>query len=301
MKLSEQSPAHDAEEPDQHPKLTLTRAKGSRSEMYSNILAVVAIIIAVLVAIALFWWANSGIISSCQTCGPVYLSDPTRGGDPSNYTSAFEVVVGPQSGFENLSGFEAKIMRDHQSLGAHPLTLSAGRLIRFSSNVTLSFTDVEGNGRLTSGDEFFVFGMMGVHEWNFQLIYRPWGSLEGSVFWITPYISRAPVQTGGYGTNQTATFSIAEMSEPIPLSSDFKVHMSENYSALEYSPLTLEVGGLMRFGRNVSVVFTDFGGDGQLNSGDGFLIYGMGRGSWILHFTFGPAEVYITHAYWTTL
>jgi hypothetical protein len=267
--------------------------------MYANVLAVIATVFAILVAIALFWWANSGIISSCETCGPVVLSAPERGGEPSNYTVTFMVVHGPQNGFESLTNFKTLMVRDGEPLVARALDLNASGPMRFGSNVTLSFTDTERDGRLTSGDGFLVFGMTGIHEWKFHLI-SPSGDLLSSVTWVTPYISTTAVQTGGGGTNQTATFSIAEASEHIPLSSNLKVYLSGYGWTLPNSPMTLQAGGIMYFGSNVSLIFTDIGGDGQLSSGDGFLFYGMGSGSWALRLICGPDVLLIHSLSWDT-
>jgi len=191
VKVSEQSPAHDAKEPDQHPKPTLARAKRSRPSRWSRLqwdYKVLVVMVVALVILGLIAWyiQATTIIGTCQTCGPVSLSAPTKGGDASNYTATFSVLVGPRSGYGRLSDFKAMIMMDGERLSTVPQTLVLGDLMRFGLNVTLSFTDSEGTGQLTTGDLFLVFGMTGMHQWSFQLIYALDGSLLSVVDWVTP-------------------------------------------------------------------------------------------------------------------
>jgi hypothetical protein len=75
---------------------------------------------------------------------------------------------------------------DGNPLSIPAITLQAGTFIAFGSTVKLIIQDLGGEGRLTSGDVFRIYGMNGTHTWKFSLIWASDGSQISASQWSTP-------------------------------------------------------------------------------------------------------------------
>ncbi len=94
-------------------------------------------------------------------------------------------IEGISESVYSFSSFKVMLAMDGVPLANVSLLLTADSWMTFG-NVSVSFHDLVGEGRLTVGDTFFVAGMQGIHAWKFYLFWALDDSVLESVSWNTP-------------------------------------------------------------------------------------------------------------------
>jgi hypothetical protein len=151
------------------------------------IVTVVIVVIATVVGAAILYILTSGIIidGGGPTRPIVTFQAPVKSGGSSNLTANI-TVAGVSSPISTFSAFKGQISMDGVPLAATAITLQAGTIIAFGSTVKLIIRDLGGEGRLTTGDLFRIYGMTGTHAWRFSLIWASDGSQISASQWNSP-------------------------------------------------------------------------------------------------------------------
>lgn len=126
------------------------------------------------------------------------------------------------------------------------------------------------------------------------------GLIDGGGATRPVVIFQAPAKGGG-ASNYTTNISIAAASDPISTFSSFKGQVARDGVPLAPGGRMLHTGTLIAFGPNVTSMVGDLNGDGRLNPGDSFLIYGMtGVHAWRFSLIWGVDGSEIVSSTWST-
>jgi len=240
----------------------------------------------------------------------IAFSQPTYGGTPGvNATVNWNVVSTVQRTY-SFSHYKAKIKKDGVSLVLSPKTLSGNAVLIFGAfdyDVKLIVSDLTADGNLTVGDRFSVYQLPSGHSWNFTLF---WFQDSVDLEWIDWTTAQMPRPVVKFSTvtkdgtppfNNTANWTVAEVSGPAYTLNSYGVTVAEDGNTLTAYPLNLTAGYAMAYGAIVRVLFGDLGGDGVLTVGDSFLVYGMLEPhAWSLALLWWHDSTILAWANWTT-
>ncbi len=154
------------------------------------ILLVIAVTVVVIVA-TLAWYLiqlSPQVECTCpgDPCVPVAFAPPSKSGTPpGNHTASWAVVHMECPFITSFASFEASIYMNGTPLGALR-TIVANTTISFGTDAKLIVTDTDGNGKLTLGDRFLVYGMSEPRIWRFFLIWAVDTSELQEISWSTP-------------------------------------------------------------------------------------------------------------------
>ncbi len=159
----------------------------------SKIVAIVLVVVIIVVVVptilgfVLYLMVSDVIVTPSNTRPVVtFASISKAGAPPSNNTVSFS-VAGASEPISAFSSFKVQITKDGAPLSATAQTLYANQIITFgSSTVRLIVRDLAGEGKLTGGDMFSIYGMGESHNWKFSLIWAADGSEIQSASWQTP-------------------------------------------------------------------------------------------------------------------
>jgi len=103
------------------------------------------------------------------------------------------------------------------------------------------------------------------------------GILGGGAGSTKPYLTfSAAISQGGADPNKTASFTVASSGEPVSPFSSYKVQVLQDSATLATQAVTLTANTILSFGTStVKLKVSDLGGEGKLNAGDIFMVYGM--------------------------
>lgn len=148
---------------------------------------VVIVVIASVVGAAILYILTAGVIIDGQGSARPYVAfqTPVKGGSSSNLTANI-TVVGVSDPISTFAGFKGQVSMDGVPLSTIAVTLQTGTIIAFGPTVKLIIKDIGGEGKLTSGDIFRIYGMNGAHAWRFSLIWASDGSQISAIQWNTP-------------------------------------------------------------------------------------------------------------------
>ncbi len=153
------------------------------------VVVVVLVIIVPTVAAFVLYSMVSGLLESDgnPTRPVVTFTSITKGGTPPNNHTASWTVAGASEPISYFSSFKVQITRDGSPLVGIAQTIRSNQIMTFgSSTVELIVHDLAGEGRLTGGDTFLVYGMTETHNWKLSLIWSADGSEIGARSWATP-------------------------------------------------------------------------------------------------------------------
>lgn len=156
---------------------------------------------------------------------------------------------------------------DVGNLSSLPSTLAGGG--------SMAFADVNGDGRLDTGDSFLVGGMQ--NRTSVSLMLQVPGRSIGYLSWLVGYgppVGSLPIPTLQFqGTNPwTATATVSYWSPALVIGGTLQVGLAENATAL-FTNVTLTNGTVATFAGG-SLSFTDTDKDGFVSTGDRFVLQG---------------------------
>jgi len=96
---------------------------------------------------------------------------------PNNYTASW-TLAGIDRTDTKFSDYKIVMLMDKAPLTSIAQPLVQDSIISFGSTVKVIVRDLGGEGRLTIGDSFLVYGMMAGHSWQMSLL---WSSDAGQV------------------------------------------------------------------------------------------------------------------------
>ena len=113
----------------------------------------------------------------------IFASINKGGTPPDNHTATWSVVA--TSNALDFAFYSVEIFMDGISLGTAQY-LVEGSNIPLGGTVFFRAMDLGGEGNLSAGDTFSVYGMGESHGWVFHLIWTPDGSDVQTTMWNTP-------------------------------------------------------------------------------------------------------------------
>ena len=160
----------------------------------------IALGVIVIIVLAVLWYAYSAS-KPTENKPTISFGDTTAGGNLDNVSATWDVPS--LSRDEGYSSYKASMYEDGTALGPVQ-TLAPNATISFTLNVTLIVTDEEGDGKLTAGDEFTVYGLTGMHSWRFALLWSDGSEICSQTWDATPLlimgVNVRPEPSGGNWT-----------------------------------------------------------------------------------------------------
>ena len=156
-------------------------------EAVSPVIATILMVAITVVLAAVLYVMVSGLLGGgAGGTRPVvtFASSVPTGGLSPNITATISIAESgePKSAF---TSFKGQILMDSNPLVAQAQTLATGTIISFGATVKVIVHDLAGEGKLTSGDTIFVYGMTSSHQWKFSLIWASHGGQIQTASWST--------------------------------------------------------------------------------------------------------------------
>ncbi len=266
---------------------------------------------AIVLSVSLFlslWLFPSKVECTSREKMIVTFGPLSQGGNsPGNLTVGWHISDLGCGVISSFQAWQVNLLMDMSYQYPNPYrTLSANTIIPLGPSEKLIVTD-DGNGMLSIGDGFLVYGMEEFHDWQFTLI-KP-GYTAQYASWSTPRISGTQPtidfsQASTAGTppyNCTATWTVTSTSAQIYEIPYFRATLARESFVLTTTPQRLAAGGSVSLGAEVHLFVSDPDGNGNLTTGDGFLVHGLSDShSWNLSLLWSAREVRIASARWST-
>lgn len=175
-----------SEETKRLPSVKLRR----RGSIGTILLVVVVEVIVVMAALTWYIAQLSPAEEECtchgDPCIPLTFSSAYASGTPpSNHTASWMVAYISCPFISSFASFKAATFMNWTPLGSLT-TIVANATLSFGTEVKVMVTDTDGNGKLTAGDRFFIYGMSEPRIWRFSLIWAADGSEIEAASWSTP-------------------------------------------------------------------------------------------------------------------
>ena len=225
------------------------------------------------------------------------------GGPPFNSTATWNVASTSQQTYE-FPSYRVLLMRGSQRLTPSPQRLQADALLSLGLASMLIVRDLDGNGNLTVGDIFSVYGLEGSYSWNLTLWWSPQDIIISSARWDT-YFTRPAVifgaiaKDGNPPLNHSANWTVISVSTPLFDMEAYFVMMEINGTQQGWS--NLSQGAVLWLDSSVRMIVRSSGGQGKLDAGTSFLVYGMAEPhGWRLSLRWKMDGSEIQSASWST-
>jgi hypothetical protein len=146
------------------------RKSKSRRFLY----AVASFVIAVLLVTAVIVWYTL-TAHTPEYCGPwvdgapMYFTEIDIGGLSDNLTASWKAKCVTER-FGEVSHIRMRMYADFSPLLPDYQSLRFNTPFSFGLTVKAIVHDEDSDGRLSTGDSFFVYGMSGSHDWRFELV-----------------------------------------------------------------------------------------------------------------------------------
>ena len=114
----------------------------------------------------------------------IVFAQQTKAGIGTSFTTVW-AVEGASEPISLFASYKVQLQMDGIPLVATAQSLVANTNIKFGT-VTLIVRDLAGEGKLTAGDSFLVYGMTTDHDWKFSLIWSADANEIASKSWSTP-------------------------------------------------------------------------------------------------------------------
>ena len=156
-------------------------------EAVSPVIATILMVAITVVLAAVLYVMVSGLLGGGTTTRPVitFASLSKGGTPPTNHTATWS-LAGASEPISVFAAFKVQITKDGSPLVATAQAMAANSKIVFGTTVTLIVRDLAGEGKLTGGDTFLVYGMGEPGSWKFSLIWSADGGELQSASWSTP-------------------------------------------------------------------------------------------------------------------
>ena len=157
-------------------------------EAVSPVIATILMVAITVVLAAVLYVMVSGILGGGTGSTKPYITfsaQITKAGTDPNLTASFSIASAGDP-ISTYSSYKVQMLQDSSTLATTAQTLAAGSIVSFgSSTVKLKVTDIGGEGKLTNGDIFLVYGMTTGHAMRLSLIWASDGSEVQQSNWQT--------------------------------------------------------------------------------------------------------------------